>query len=75
VGKPELPLMFDLPKAVEIELPDKTFKLGVPEEDRRDFSLKKLSVQNIDITSGMIPTDDMGVFIKLNRKTGTFSIF
>ena len=55
MGEPKLAVIFDLPKAVEIQLADKTFKLRVSEEEGSDFCLHQLGVKDVDVSLRGIP--------------------
>ena len=75
MSESEFSLIFDLPEAVEVELPDKTLELWVSEEDGSDFSLHEIGVKDINVALGGVPGDDMRVDGVLNVKIGTYSIF
>ena len=68
-------MVLDLAEAVEVELADEAFKLGVPEEEGSDLGLHKFGVEDVDIALSGVPGDYMGVGGELTRAIHTLRIF
>lgn len=53
---------FDFFEAIEIELPDEAFKLGMSEVNWNYFIFHLFLVQNVDHCARLVPADNLGIF-------------
>ena len=61
MGESEPPVILNLPKAIEIKLPHETLKIWVPEEEGSDFCLHEMGIEDVNVTLGGVPGDDVRV--------------
>jgi hypothetical protein len=63
-----------LSEPVQIQLPDETLKLIVPEILGENFGLYFFLIQNINHSSSRVPTDDFVILLILNKQIDTLRI-
>jgi hypothetical protein len=71
MGKSMSSLEFNLSKAVEIELTYKAFKLLVPEVFGNNLSFHSANIEDIYAGFVGIPSDNIGIDVRLDRMINT----
>lgn len=71
MGKLKSLLCLDLPKAIKVELPDETFKLGLSEVKRQDVAFHPQLVDDLDSRFAVLPRDDLLVSWVLLEESST----
>ena len=71
MGKSMSSLELDLPKAVEIELAYKTFKLLVSKVFGNDLSFHSANIKDIYASFVRIPSNNIGICASLDRMMDT----